>query len=551
MNLTWLAAESSYSHSSLALPLLHAAATGAQRVRWHVVRATTKEHVPTVVARISEQAPDVLAATVYLFNRSFVLAVLRRVKALLPRCRVVLGGPEFLGDNGDFLRAERAVDVVVRGEGEVVFAEWLRCIRQPGRWTRLPGLCWRDDSGNVCQSAESAEIPDINALPSPHASSFFEFDKPFAQLETSRGCAGTCAFCTSAGSRRVRCMDLARVRETLLALTAGGVREIRVLDRTFNSDQRRAVKLLRMFLEEFPNVRFHLEMHPRLLGPGLRRALSAAPPGRLHVEVGLQTTCEAALRACRRQADTARSLDGLAFLCGLRNLDVHVDLLAGLPRQTMADVQGDLALLSGLAPAEIQLETLKVLPGTPLSEEAAGLGVVFAPDAPYEVLQTPQMPAADLHRCRLLSRVVDGYYNHAVLHGIVQPAAARSAHFFPEVLAYLLDRVNVEEPASLRRRFELLHGFLSGCDHEACDELEIAWLSCGFSPAHGICPAELWRSGVPEHAALARGDADAVGRSDARTWYVDQRTRECWVVLEREPDGRPRCAALFTQRQRG
>ena len=40
-----------------------------------------------------------------------------RVKALLPDACLILGGPEFLGDNEEFLRKNPFVDCVFRGEG--------------------------------------------------------------------------------------------------------------------------------------------------------------------------------------------------------------------------------------------------------------------------------------------------------------------------------------------------------------------------------------------------------------------------------------------------
>ncbi|MFR7878597.1 MAG: DUF4080 domain-containing protein [Butyricimonas paravirosa] len=54
---------------------------------------------------------------------------------------------------------------------------------------------------------------------------------------------------------------------------------------------------------------------------------------------------------------------------------------------------------------------LKLLPGTAMRAEAEVLGIVYSPDVPYEVLQTKAMSVADLRQARLLSRLLDGFYN--------------------------------------------------------------------------------------------------------------------------------------------
>ena len=57
-----------------------------------------------------------------------LMHVISRVKAMLPRCVVALGGPEFLGHNEDFLRTNRFVDCVFRGEGEETFPAMARLL---------------------------------------------------------------------------------------------------------------------------------------------------------------------------------------------------------------------------------------------------------------------------------------------------------------------------------------------------------------------------------------------------------------------------------------
>ena len=187
--IVWLAVNAAHSHASFALPLLHRAAADFPGVTWSAVEATGKDLLADVTAAVIAQDPDVLSASVYLFNRRFVLDVVQRVKALLPACRVLLGGPEFLGDNAPFLRTTPVVDAVLRGEGERGFRAWLAAWLTTASWESVPGLCWLDAAGHYRDNG-CAEPVAAAELRSPAQSLFFDWSKPFVQLETSRGCQG-------------------------------------------------------------------------------------------------------------------------------------------------------------------------------------------------------------------------------------------------------------------------------------------------------------------------------------------------------------------------
>src|SRR3712207_2175330 len=109
MKLLWLDLNSSYAHSSLALPAIHAQIACDTSIEWCAVSATINESTGSVVQQVCRHRPDILAATNWLFNHEQLLHITSRVKALLPHCRIVLGGPEFLGDNEEFLRKNRFV----------------------------------------------------------------------------------------------------------------------------------------------------------------------------------------------------------------------------------------------------------------------------------------------------------------------------------------------------------------------------------------------------------------------------------------------------------
>ena len=76
MRLLWLDLNSSYAHSSLALPAIHAQVEGREGgVEWAKVAATINSNVGSVVAEIVAAKPDVLAATAWLFPHEVLLKI--------------------------------------------------------------------------------------------------------------------------------------------------------------------------------------------------------------------------------------------------------------------------------------------------------------------------------------------------------------------------------------------------------------------------------------------------------------------------------------------
>ena len=115
MKILWIDLNSSYAHSSLALPALHAQVKNNPDYQWDIVSATINENIGMVVDVIYRHQPDILAATCWLFNHESLIHIVSRAKALLPKACVILGGPEFLGENETFLRRNPFVDCVFRG----------------------------------------------------------------------------------------------------------------------------------------------------------------------------------------------------------------------------------------------------------------------------------------------------------------------------------------------------------------------------------------------------------------------------------------------------
>ena len=471
----------------------------------------------SLAGEVVGHSPDLVCAPIYIFNRPYVLEALGRIKALLPQVLIAVGGPECLGGGAKELIAKNEfIDFACQGEGEAMMPLLLDAIAE-GRNIAIPGVVSRENSENA-----TARIFDdwANSYEIPCLDEFYDFTKGFVQVETSRGCPNHCAFCTSAGVP-VRYRPLDSVRREFTILEGHGVREIRLLDRTFNMPPSRAVELLKIFRTEFPKMHFHLEFNPCIMPQNLRDELRMANDGQLHIEAGMQSMHEEVVDAIGRVHTCEKAIEGLKFLCSLPGVVVHSDLISGLPEQTLSGLYDDIVRMGEIGPGEIQLEVLKILKGTALEDAADELGLRHSPFAPFDVMCTPWMSASEIIEARYLSRILDLFYNTAVLQEAFRKCLGASG-FLKNFLEWLrCNGMDLGPSPSLKKRFLWMYDYIKGKGYsEAMDALRISWMKESFGAAGPCADAECMEKleGVLLDR-IAGSEADDISR-DARYYRL-------------------------------
>ena len=91
-----------------------------------------------------------------------------------------------------------------------------------------------------------------------------------------------------------------------------------------------------------------------------------------------------------------------AFERGVRamlgqGIRVKVDMIVGLPGDTVESVRHGLHYLHDNGFNDVQVFNLAVLPGTAFRQEAGQLGLKYQPRPPYYVLSTPTLGREDLY----------------------------------------------------------------------------------------------------------------------------------------------------------
>ena len=510
MNFIWLDINASWSHSSLALPALHAnlSAETAAACNMKVVRGTIKSPVAQIVQEVAQLEPLYIFATGWLFNINYLNEVLARVSALCSPLGIFLGGPEFLGNNSNFLITHPHITAVFKGEGEEMFEEFISSLlRGDSSWRNIQGFeyllpsssCEGALEGATYHSSAAVTVKDFKAVRCPEESPLFSWDKSFIQIETSRGCFNSCRFCVSGIEKcPIQDIPIEGLRSRLENIYSYGIRQIRVLDRTFNGNPRRALQLLDLFMEFEGKLNFHLEVHPALLFPlneseavkKLREKLMDMPAGLLHLEAGIQTLRQDVLDLCARKGTSAQAVKGLGHLVGSTAFEVHADLIAGLPGYSYPQLVEDTLELMSIRPGEIQLESLKLLPGTWFRLNAETLGIRYSPLPPYEVLQTPAISYAQLGKAMTLSRILDLWFNDEKWRepfcAVFAPADMADANVNgTSLLEQLIEELHgtdyITQPLSLENKGILLYRFCCKYAPSQAPLVSLQWVRNGLS----------------------------------------------------------------------
>jgi hypothetical protein len=229
-------------------------------------------------------------------------------------------------------------------------------------------------------------------------------------------------------------------------------------------------------------------------------------------------------------------LEGLSFLVGIKAFETHCDLLTGLPEQTLNDVVTDAERLVGIGPGEVQMEVLKVLPGTKLRGEAASRGIIFSPEPPYDVMATPTMDTEDMRHCRHLSKILDRFHNAAPLRKTFRTMILEKQNSLRTLLAWCEEREaeTMLQPLGLRRRFELLDEFLHEGNYlNSLDELAIAWMMEAFPTGRGLGLRASLIHDLPADAECVWGDAMHVQSDGTRLWMLPLEGRTMFFAYNR------------------
>ncbi|WP_295227277.1 B12-binding domain-containing radical SAM protein [Veillonella sp.] len=411
MNVVLSTLNSKFIHSSLALRYLKAYGE-AHGQAYDIVEYTINMPVLHILSDITEHDIDVLGFACYIWNIEMTLHVVDMVKAVRPDIKIVLGGPEVSFTADELLERCPNIDYIVQGEGEEAFHALVTALQlgNDGLDPVIPGVRGRRD-GSILGSAEAVEVRDLSTIPFPYTEEDMDdLEHKIIYYESSRGCPFSCQYCLSGNKNTVRFFPQERTLKELQWFIDHGVKQVKFVDRTFNCAPHHHRPLMEFMRDSDTDMNFHLEMEPELMTEWETNILCETPPGRIQIEVGVQSTHKKTLDAINRYNDWPYIQKSIRPIIQAGRTHVHMDLIVGLPHEDFNRFGQSFNDLFSLQPHALQIGFLKLLKGSGV-RRMREYKYVADPLAPYEVLSTHVLPYYDVRFLKYLEDVFERFYN--------------------------------------------------------------------------------------------------------------------------------------------
>lgn len=434
-----------YAHTSLGLRYLYSNLNELQKDAI-ILEFTINEQIQSIAERLIGVNPRIIGIGVYIWNAFETAQLIEIIKKVSPESIIVLGGPEagYLPHRVNFDHA----DYIISGEGEVAFYELCRTLI---------------DGKNPQERFIRAPIPDLKTIALPYSAySDEDIANRTIYVEASRGCPFECEFCLSSIDEKVRNFPLDPLLEEFEILWRRGARSFKFIDRTFNLNMTFANRILDFFLAKEPPYFAHFEVIPDHFPDVLKSKISLFPPGSLQLEIGIQTLDPLIAKGINRPLRLEKIFENLTFLETKTSAHMHLDLIVGLPGETLEGFGRNLNTLVSLTHSEIQIGILKNLSGTTLSRHDRLHGMIYSNIPPYDILQNNNLSFIQIQKMKRFARFWDIYYNSGNFSQSVQLLWDEGKVFegFHDFSEWIYTQTLSTWKISLDRQIALLYDYL-------------------------------------------------------------------------------------------
>jgi len=448
---------SRYTHTSIALRYLYAnlkeLKSNAQILEFSINDATQ-----SIAEKLLDSNPDIVGIGTYIWNVSQVHELIHILKKISPNLKIVLGGPEVTHE--PFRVNLDDADYIIQGEGDIAFYELCRNIldkkQMPSRIIKM-------------------NMPSLQAIQLPY--DYYTDDdikNRYIYVEASRGCPFECEFCLSSMDEKVRAFDLDILLQEFEKLWQRGARNFKFIDRTFNLNMKTANRILDFFLQKEPPYFAHFEVIPDSFPNSIKEKIKLFTHGALQLEIGIQTLNPEIANNISRPLKLDKIQQNIIFLQNQTQAHIHLDLIVGLPGESLESFGKNLDKLVSISSCEIQIGILKKLSGTFINRHDEEQGMVYSNIPPYDILKNNELSFKDIQIMKRFSRFWDLTYNSSNFTSSVSLIWGNKSVFnnFYAFCLWMYEQTNSTYKISLQRLGELLFKYLT--DVKDLDEVFVA-----------------------------------------------------------------------------
>jgi len=326
---------------------------------------------------------DVVGITAMTFTMLDVKRTIEAVKKVNPGCTVVIGGPHVNIYPYETMRLP-GVDIVVLGEGEIIFSRLLDQLHDPDQLAQVKGLLFKDSSAKIIHTGipEIISEEELNTLPFParHLTPYRRYSSllakrmPITTAFTSRGCPFACSFCNRPHlGKKFRALTPQRVVDEFKVCLQLGIHEFLIYDDTFTIRKDRVKEICRRVIHEKLDIGFDIRARVDTLDEEMLSLLKQA--GCRGIHYGIEAGTEKILKVLNKGINLQQAKETLA-LTKKYKMQTLAYFMIGAPTETREDIEETFRVARWLKPDFIHMTILTPFPGTPIYLRGLASGVI-------------------------------------------------------------------------------------------------------------------------------------------------------------------------------
>jgi radical SAM superfamily enzyme YgiQ (UPF0313 family) len=365
-----------------------------------------------LLQQIMGKKPDIAAFSCYPWNIEKISHVSNILKTVAPDTVIIWGGPEVGFIPLEVLRRYPFVDIVVRGEGEITFTQLLKTLHEKrGELSDISGIACRKGD-NIIATPARPPLSRLDDIPSPYLTGVLDPETKRGQMsiESFRSCPYRCGFCSSPGHPRFFSME--RIRKEIEYGFEKDLDSILFIDPYLNIDGKRLAQIADIFHGISPTqkkIGACFIMADRLTDK------MVADLSRMNIvlaKTGLQTTNPVVLKNIDLRLNEERFRKSIRLMQD-HGIRVLLQLIAGLPGDTLEGLKRSLDFTIGLRPDSIACYSALLLHGSSLYDRRNRFQIRFDERPPHRIFSHYSLSYREMLECLEFAYDVCNEYNRA------------------------------------------------------------------------------------------------------------------------------------------
>ncbi len=358
------------------------------------IKTELESYQPTIVG-VGSMTPTIESA----------LKCARIAKEAAPDAQVLMGGPHATFADTEILSSEKAVDVIVRGEGEETIVE----LAKKAPLGDIKGISFRKDN-QIIKTAARQFIQNLDALPRP-AYKFLPMKKynitgrNLLPIISSRGCPFQCPFCvaTQMFGAQFRARSPKNVLDELEWLRDEyGAEGIAFQDDTLTFDKKRTVDICDGIIERKINLPWGCGTRADVVTKEVLDKMSKAHCN--ETMFGVESGCQRMRDVLKKRVSTEQIEKAIKWTKEA-GIFVTVSVILGYPGETKETLQETLDFVRRVEPDDVWLCHATPYPGTCLRDLVKSNGWKMSEkwelyNTMNPIFEDPALPAKEIAEMR-------------------------------------------------------------------------------------------------------------------------------------------------------